>query len=129
VQSFESEEQMHEGMIMLAMLAADNFYEQHQRAPGETATPEDASWEQDIPILQQIATQLASDLQLPAGIVKQDLLLEFCRAAGSPLHTVSAIVGGVAAQEGLKVLLQQFVPLDGILIYNGIHATSAVLPL
>lgn len=129
MQSFESEEQMHEAMILLAVLGADTFHEQHQRAPGATATPEDASWEQDIPIMQQIVSQLASELRLPAGVVKQDLLLEFCRAAGAPMHTVAAIMGGIAAQEGLKVLLQQFVPLDGILVYNGIHAASAVLPL
>jgi hypothetical protein len=129
VQSFESEEQMHEAMTLLAIMAADTFWEQHHRAPGETTTPDDASWEQDIPIMQQLVSQLAAELHLPAGVVKQDLLLEFCRAAGSPMHTVSAIVGGIAAQEGLKLLLQQFVPLDGTLVYNGIHATSAVLQL
>jgi hypothetical protein len=129
MQRFATEDQSHEAMILLALLAAERFRELHQRAPGETASPEDPSWEQDIVVMQQLVSQLSSELGLPAGVVKQDLLLEFCRAAGPPMHTVSAIVGGIAAQEGLKVLLQQFVPVDGILVYNGIHATTAVLDL
>ncbi|PNH10809.1 NEDD8-activating enzyme E1 regulatory subunit [Tetrabaena socialis] len=43
------------------------------------------------------------------------------------LHVVAAFMGGVAAQEAIKLVTRQFVPLAGPLIYNGMAATTCVL--
>ena len=50
-------------------------------------------------------------------------------AQASELHAVAAIMGGIAAQEAIKLLTGQFVPLAGTLIYNAMASTSSVLPL
>lgn len=55
---------------------------------------------------------------LPAG--------EMCRFGASHLHCLGAIVGGIAAQEAIKLVTHQFVPLAGTLIYNAMSSTSAI---
>jgi NEDD8-activating enzyme E1 regulatory subunit len=49
-----------------------------------------------------------------------------CRFGASQLHCLGAIVGGVAAQEAIKLVTHQFVPLAGTLIYNAMSSTSAI---
>lgn len=43
------------------------------------------------------------------------------------MHCMGAIMGGCAAQEAIKVLLQQFVPVSGVLVYDGVRGSSRVL--
>ena len=45
------------------------------------------------------------------------------------LHVVAAFMGGVAAQEAIKLVTRQFVPLAGSLVYNAMSATTTVLEL
>eukprot|EP00892_Ulva_mutabilis_P000800 jgi/Ulvmu1/10720/UM068_0005.1 len=121
---FDTDEQSNEAAAFLALHAADAFRERHHRAPGAAA--DTTEWEHDVTLLQQAVVAAAAEMGLPASAAKRDILQEFCRAAGPTMHTAAAVVGGIAAQEALKTILQQFVPLDGVLVYNGIHACSAV---
>lgn len=50
---------------------------------------------------------------------------EVCRFGGSELHCMGAIVGGMAAQEAIKMVTRQFVPLAGTLLYNSLGLQSA----
>lgn len=52
-----------------------------------------------------------------------------CRFGAGELHCVAAVVGGMAAQEAIKLITHQFVPLAGCLIYNAMSSTSTVLNL
>lgn len=52
---------------------------------------------------------------------------EMCRFGASQLHCLGAIMGGIAAQEAIKLVTHQFVPLSGTLIYNAMSSTSSVL--
>ena len=52
-----------------------------------------------------------------------------CRFGAGELHCVAAIMGGIAAQEAIKLLTKQFVPLSGLLLYNAMASTSSVLRL
>jgi NEDD8-activating enzyme E1 regulatory subunit len=49
-----------------------------------------------------------------------------CRYEASELHAVASIMGGIAAQEAVKILTQQYVPLRGTLLFNGISCVSTV---
>lgn len=51
---------------------------------------------------------------------------EVCRAGGRELHTVSAVLGGVGAQEAVKLLTHQYVCLDNTFVYNGVAGSGAV---
>ncbi|KIZ02954.1 hypothetical protein MNEG_5000 [Monoraphidium neglectum] len=47
----------------------------------------------------------------------------------SELHVVAAVMGGMAAQEAIKLITRQFVPFGGTLIYNATTSTTSVLDL
>jgi hypothetical protein len=57
------------------------------------------------------------------------LFIYSVRFGGAEIHTVAAFLGGVAAQEGLKIILRQFIPVNNTMIYNGIHARQSALEL
>jgi amyloid beta precursor protein binding protein 1 len=42
------------------------------------------------------------------------------------LHTTSAVIGSVAAQEIVKLITNQFVPIDNSFVYNGIDGTAFI---
>ena len=52
-----------------------------------------------------------------------------CRYGASELHSIASYMGGVAAQEVIKVLTGQFVPINNTLIYNGFMQTSTTVQL
>ena len=52
-----------------------------------------------------------------------------CRYGAAELHSVASFMGGVAAQEVIKVLTAQFVPINNTFIYNAAQQTSATVCL
>lgn len=63
-----------------------------------------------------------------APVIRQ-CVEELVRLGPSEVHNVAAMVGGVAAQEALKVILRQFLPNNNTLIVNCIHARQTSLRL
>ena len=56
-----------------------------------------------------------------AAVVK-----EFERANGAELHNISALTGGMVAQEVIKVITKQYVPVDSACVFDGIISKTAV---
>ncbi|KXZ45671.1 hypothetical protein GPECTOR_52g69 [Gonium pectorale] len=129
--------------LYVLLRAADRFHAQTGRYPGATGPEADPG--EDVPLLRQAALQVLSEVGLGGGsnprkspdsssgasgaALNEDLLFEMCRAGAAELHVVAAFMGGVAAQEAIKLLTRQFVPLAGTLIYNAMAATTTVLEL
>jgi amyloid beta precursor protein binding protein 1 len=44
--------------------------------------------------------------------------------SGVELHSISAVAGGAAAQEIVKLITQQFVPIDNAWVFNGINGSA-----
>jgi amyloid beta precursor protein binding protein 1 len=72
---------------------------------------------------------LLSSLSLLHGIpiqqeetlsLSKDHAIELCRYGGVELHNISALLGGVAAQEAVKILTHLYVPLANTFVFNGI---------
>lgn len=47
------------------------------------------------------------------------------RYGGTELPSTSAIVGGVASVEAVKLLTGMFIPINNTYIYNGLSCTSS----
>ena len=62
-------------------------------------------------------------------IVKDDFIHEMCRYGASEVHSVAAYIGGCAAQEVIKIITAQYVPINNTHIYNAIAATSGTFML
>ena len=58
-----------------------------------------------------------------------DICAELARAGGSELHNIAALAGGLVAQEVIKVITKQYIPVDNTCLFDGIRSVSAVLRL
>jgi len=54
---------------------------------------------------------------------------ELVRADGGELHNIAAATGGMVAQEVIKVITKQYVPVDNTCLFDGINSKTSVLKL
>lgn len=54
---------------------------------------------------------------------------EVSRAAGGELHNISAVTGGMVAQEMIKIITKQYIPIDNTCIFDGIESRCQILRL
>ncbi|KAJ4418991.1 hypothetical protein N0V82_005216 [Gnomoniopsis sp. IMI 355080] len=54
---------------------------------------------------------------------------EIARAGGGELHNTSALTGGMVAQEMIKVITKQYIPVDNTCIFDGMTSRAQVLRL
>lgn len=54
---------------------------------------------------------------------------EVARANGGELHNTSALTGGMVAQEMIKIITKQYIPVDNTCIFDGISSRCQVLRL
>ncbi|KAL8280567.1 hypothetical protein RQP46_006890 [Phenoliferia psychrophenolica] len=112
--------------IHLGFQAAEAFFVQHGRYPG--ATDDATTTSQDSLALNEIATQLLA--KLDGGEVAEELanvLLEICRSGASDLPQIAALLGGLVAQESIKLITKQYIPLNGTVVFNGIRSTTGIV--
>ena len=116
--------------LYVALQAAEAFVRRHGRHPGcfqggAEASGGDASaadLEEDVALLKQLVGADAEGLQ-------EDYLQEVVRAGGTQLHTAGALLGGIVAQEAIKLLTLTFVPQRGTLVWDGIACGTRLLEL
>ena len=51
---------------------------------------------------------------------------EVKRANGGELHNISSVTGGMVAQEAIKLLTKQYVPVDGVCVFDGVRSKVGV---
>lgn len=129
------------------LMAADQFHDSNGRYPGDfdlwahdgfdfstkLAADEEEVW--------QIIRQIASDHNVPckfdattamddeAPHLSFEHAQELARYGGTELHNISSLLGGVAAQECVKIVTHLFVPLHNCYLYNGIAGCSSTFEL
>lgn len=108
----------------ILLRAADQFYSMYKFYPGGGD-----KGDSDVGVMKTIVSSLLNSWELPPSIVRDDCLTEFCRYGGAELHSVAALMGGVASQEVVKVLTHQFVPLNNTLIYSAMTGTALTVAL
>lgn len=52
---------------------------------------------------------------------------EVARAKGGEIHNISALTGGMVAQEVIKIITKQYIPIDNTCIFDGITSRTQVL--
>ncbi|XP_059477620.1 NEDD8-activating enzyme E1 regulatory subunit [Neocloeon triangulifer] len=106
------------------MRGIDRFYTEYNMYPGHF----DERLEPDIVELKSIVNKLLGELGV-GHIGKDDLIHEFCRYGGLELHSVSAFLGGCAAQEGIKFITSQYKPINNTFIYDAMTCQSSTFVL
>lgn len=100
------------------------FEERHGRYPGTDGVQLEA----DVGRLRTCTRELMESWGVPGSseLVKADYVHEMSRCGAAELHMVASFMGGVIAQEVVKLVTGQYVPVDDSFIYNGINCTTTV---
>lgn len=119
VQSLENPESM---MIYYVVLrGVEKFQAEYNSYPGEF----DDQVEPDIVKLKACITKLLNEWGC-GPLVKDDYVHEFCRFGGAELHSVSAFLGGLTAQEVIKFVTNQYKPVHNTFIYDAVTSSSGI---
>ncbi|KAK5975309.1 NEDD8-activating enzyme E1 regulatory subunit, partial [Trichostrongylus colubriformis] len=114
----------------LLLRAADKFHREKGRYPGTNGVPctIDA-----LDLKQRVVSIItASRVENPESIISQvpqNAIAEICRYGAGELHVIASLIGGIVAQEVIKLATNQYVPLDNTFIYDGHTQRSAVFRL
>lgn len=110
----------------LMFRSVDKFYSQFNRVPGVVKE----RIEDDVVELKACFKEVLSEIGVSssvAGSSRDDLIQGFVAFGGSEIHSISSFLGGIAGQEGIKLITSQFVPVNHTLIYNGITCSVETL--
>lgn len=105
--------------IGLSLKALDVFFSAYGRLPGRQ--PDQV--ETDIGKLKCCLNQIVGRTSSKLKNLDQ-CLYELCRYGGAELHATSAFIGGCVAQEAIKFITNQYIPIDDTVIYNAMTAST-----
>jgi len=122
-------------LLYIAFLAYDKFVASLNTTNGDAQN--DSRIEQisayAIDILKNLLKEADETIDEPEHTeVKETLgkhIDEMVRANGGELHNIAAATAGMVAQEVIKVITKQYVPVDNTCLFDGIHSKSSVLKL
>lgn len=132
--------------LYLALLACDKFTVSHASSSSQTggqglpipgSSP--GNYEQDAEKVTSIAHHILDGLIKEAGTFIEDpdyseakervskFCIEIVRAGGGELHNIASLTGGLLAQEVIKVVTRQYVPVDNVCLFDGVASRTQVL--
>lgn len=106
--------------------SAQKFFETHGYYPGENL---DEDHLKDKDEFTKLVRETLKIYDIDEESISNDYIEEFLRYGNSQIHNICAIMGGVAAQEIIKVITHQWTPLNNTYIFNGLDTNSMVLQL
>jgi len=107
------------GIWYILLRAAERFYTEHKRYPGKRK-----DYAEDYYSLKTHVDALLKDFSLEPNAISDEPLFELCRFGCCQIHSIAAFVGGVSAQEVIKLITKKWIPLNNTFVYNGIKASS-----
>ena len=109
----------------ILLRAADQFYSIYKFFPGD----KDSEVESDVAQMKSIVSSLLQRWGMSMYSIRDEHIVEFCRYGGAELHSVAALIGGIASQEVIKIVTHQFVPFNNTFLYNSVTSTSLSVAL
>jgi len=123
--------------VFIAFQAYDRYLEQTQTTPRYEVGQDEQLQDLESSLIattgafvDQLAEAASSDLDTTTVKEKLRLVItELCRAGGGELHNISALTGGMVAQEVIKAITKQYIPVDNTCVFDGITSRTAVFKL
>ncbi|KAH8728808.1 hypothetical protein GQ44DRAFT_646715 [Phaeosphaeriaceae sp. PMI808] len=127
--------------LYIAFLAWDEFTASHDKdgLGGAPQVPGEIDPDTDTKKLTGIAFKITDDLVKEASTsIDEDeyaaiktqigeFASELVRAGGAELHNIGALTGGMVSQEVIKVITEQYVPVDNTCVFDGIRSKTTVI--
>ena len=130
----------------IAFLAWDEFIATHStaansmggeglRVPGISDEELDADQVKMVGIAHKIVDSLINEagtrIEDPEYTEIKDSIAKVCtemvRAGGGELHNIASLTGGLIAQEVIKAITKQYIPVDNTCLFDGVASRSYVL--
>lgn len=96
-------------------------------------TAAEMDWENMLPVFIGLNREHVSALSFSEDEEKQEAVEkskeEVKRAQGGEMHNISSVTGGMVAQEAIKLLTRQYVPVDGVCVFDGIRSKAQVFKI
>ena len=106
----------------VALLAADEFQQRTGRYPGQGR--DGVNTDEDTAKLEALVLEYVQSIGVPVDEGIRELYHSACaeivRSAHSDIVSTAAFLGGVMAQEAIKVITRQYIPLDNTCVYDGV---------
>ena len=115
-EQFDSESMLD---LYLVLEAIQAFETEYKKLPG--ADDGDALWKVVCDVTRE---KLNKDRE-----VKAEIVIEATRSGCIKMHSTGAIMGAVVAQEVVKVLVQQYTPLNNTMVWDGLSGRAQVFDL
>lgn len=116
--------------VFIACQILDAVVDEIQSEESQVSVDEEGLWKSHT---ERILALLQRDDPTPIdGEVRGSIekaIQELRRAEGGELHNISALTGGLVAQEALKVLTRQYGPLDNTCVFDGARSRSEMYRL
>ena len=104
--------------------AVDDFHAAHGRFPGTAVADEHHVVEADAQLLRPFVNALLAQYDLDSDVVSSAWLHEMCRFGATEMHNIGAFLGGIVAQEAIKLITKQYTPLNNTFLFNGVHGLA-----
>ncbi|KAK6332233.1 hypothetical protein TWF696_002954 [Orbilia brochopaga] len=117
----------------LGLRAYEMFISEESNSGHVPPGTEDSTAESDAEKLDQYVKMLLDKLnithsaELLEGTSKA--VREIVRVGGGELHNISSLAGGLVAQEIIKVITKQYIPMNNTVVFDGISSRSQVYEL
>ncbi|KIR38806.1 amyloid beta protein binding protein 1 [Cryptococcus deuterogattii 99/473] len=108
--------------MYLALLASETFFESEKRWPGASFSDNLAADNQKI---QHILLDLFPNFSEGLPEILEQSVEEVIRGGFATIPTTAAFVGGIVAQEAIKLVTNQYTPLDNTVVLNLIKSESS----
>ncbi|CAD5218992.1 unnamed protein product [Bursaphelenchus okinawaensis] len=116
---------------LVLLKARDRFSLSKNRAPGTNGVPITLD-SRDLADRVKSILDETEDEELISNqdrIIPNSAIKEICRYGTAELNVVCSILGGIVAQEAIKLCTQQYVPVDNTFIYDGRTQKSVSIQL
>ncbi|ELR03771.1 hypothetical protein VC83_05606 [Pseudogymnoascus destructans] len=90
----------------------------------ESAKPEPGAAAASAPQILSEISRIVPDAASDDRLVR--VATEVARAQGGELHNISALTGGMVAQEMIKIITKQYIPIDNTCVFDGIVSRSQI---
>uniref|UniRef100_A0A1I8EW61 NEDD8-activating enzyme E1 regulatory subunit n=1 Tax=Wuchereria bancrofti TaxID=6293 RepID=A0A1I8EW61_WUCBA len=100
--------------------AIDRFHSEKSRFPGTNGVPCTIdAYDLKARVIDLIMETELEDKSEMLERIPQIAIDEMCRYGASELHVIASLVGGITAQEVIKLITHQYVPLDNTFVFDG----------
>ena len=113
--------------LYISFLAYDYTRSERRNAKGEEYSYSEPMIPYCKDAIQRLQSQAGVEVDLESAMsTVRKVVAELDRAAGGELHNISALTGGIIAQEVIKVITKQYIPLDNTCVFDGITSKAGV---